>query len=98
MNRISIRRAGGVLAALAALLAAAIVAAPAALARATPPRGPWAHPRHPIPFPPHAHAAAGGMAYWQAVLILVGGAVLVAAVALLIGKVRAARRLPVTAA
>jgi hypothetical protein len=79
MNAIrAIRRSAAILAGLvAAALLAAIAATPAAFAAGLP--HPGAHPRHPIPFPPHSHAAvAGATPGWQIALI-VGGAVLVAA-------------------
>jgi hypothetical protein len=97
MNRIHIRRLVSAIAALAAVLAGIIDGAPAAFARADPPGGSWARPRHPIPFPPHAHAAAaGGIAHWQVALVLVG-AVILGAVAVLIRRARATRRrLPAT--
>jgi hypothetical protein len=94
MNRIHIRRLIGVLTGLAATLAAAVAGAPSAFAQQYPPPGPWARPRHPIPFPPHTHAAiaAGAMAGWQIALIAVGAAILGAAVAVLLARARAARR------
>jgi len=97
MKRIHIRLVSA-LAALAAVLAGMIEGAPAALARSDPPGRPWARPRHPIPFPPHAHAAAAaGIANWQVALILAGAATL-GALAVLIRRARAARRrLPATA-
>jgi len=78
MNAIrAIRRSAAILAGLvAAALLATIAATPAAFA-ADPPQ-PGAHPRHPFPFPPHAHAAAGAMPSWQ-IALLVGGAVLLGA-------------------
>ena len=98
MKRIHIRLLVSALAALAAVLVGIIGGAPVAFARADPPGFPWIRPRHPIPFPPHAHAAAaGGIAHWQVALVLVG-AVILGAVAVLIRRARAARRrLPATA-
>jgi hypothetical protein len=80
-------------------LAAAIAGAPAAFAQPHPSPGPGAHPRHPIPFPPHTHAAAGGITGWQVALMLVAAALLGAGVAVRISQARVARRrLPATAA
>jgi hypothetical protein len=99
MNPIrTIRRSAALVAGLAAALVAVIAATPAAFADDVP--HPGALPRHPVPFASHAHAAvAGGTPGWQVALI-VGGAVLVAAaIAVLLGRARAAqRRMTATAA
>ena len=99
MNAIrAIRRSAAILAGLVgAALLAAIAATPAAFAADAPHLG--ARPRHPFPFPPHAHAAVtGSTADWQIALV-VGGAVLLAAVIAIAGglleRARAAQR-PVT--
>jgi hypothetical protein len=74
MNHSHFRRLASVLTALAVVMAD-IVGGPVACAWAYPARGQWARPRHPIPFPPHAHAAAaGGVASWLVVLILAAAA------------------------
>jgi hypothetical protein len=94
----AIARSAAILAGLvAAALLAAIGAASAAFAADQP--HPGAYPRHPFPFPPHAHAAvAGSTPGWQTALV-VGGAVLLAAVIAIAGglleRARAAQR-PVT--
>ena len=95
MKRIHIRLLVSTLAALAAVLFGIIEGAPAAFARSDPPGFPWIRPRHPIPFPPHAHAhaATGGIANWQVALILVG-AVILGAVAVLISRGRSAQPRP----
>ena len=46
--------------------------------------------------PAHIHAATGGMAGWQIVLIALGAAILAAIVAVLVERARAARRQPTT--
>ena len=78
------------------------VVAPAALAGGDPrghlglkPRGWYKRPA----LPAHAHAAvAGGMPGWQIALIVAGAAVLAGALAVLAYRVRAARRVTVSAA
>jgi hypothetical protein len=97
MNPIrTIRRSAALVAGLAAALVAVIAATPAAFADDVP--HPGALPRHSAPFSSHA-AVAGGTPGWQIALI-VGGAVLVAAaIAVLLGRARAAqRRVSTTAA
>ena len=104
MNLIhAIRRLAGILAGLATA-ALASTAAPAALASTPPGRAwlpSWADPplppgwnTHP-PLPVHVHAAAtGGIPGWQATLIAIGVALLVATMAVLAGRAWAARRKP----
>ena len=70
-----------------AVLGAAFAVAPAALASVPPPR--YA-PVAPSPHQTHA-AAAVGMAGWQIALIAVGAAILAAAVAVFLDRVRARR-------
>jgi hypothetical protein len=97
MNPIrAICRSAAILTGLAATLVSAVAVAPAALATVNPP-GPGAHPRHPIPFPPHAQAAVtGGTPGWQIALIALAAAVLATSVAVLINRARAVRRHPTT--
>jgi len=58
----------------------------------TPPPGPPGWNKHP-PLPAHAHTlVAGGMPGWQIALIAAGAALLVAALAVLVYRMRAARR------
>jgi hypothetical protein len=72
-----------------AALGTAIAVAPAALASVP---APGLHPRYvPVaPSPHHTHAAAAvGMAGWQIALIAVGAAILAAAVAVFLDRLRA---------
>ena len=72
-----------------AALGTAIAVAPAALASVP---APGLHPRYvPVaPSPRHTHAAAAvGMAGWQIALIAVGAAILAAAVAVFLDRLRA---------
>jgi hypothetical protein len=72
-----------------AALGTAIAVAPAALASVP---APGLHPRYvPVaPSPHHTHAAAAvGMAGWQITLIAVGAAILAAAVAVFLDRLRA---------
>ena len=72
-----------------AALGTAIAVAPAALASVP---APGLHPRYvPLaPSPHHTHAAAAvGMAGWQITLIAVGAAILAAAVAVFLDRLRA---------
>jgi hypothetical protein len=94
MNRIRtihpIRRLAGILAGLTGALLACTAAAPAALAVHVPPPGDYGGPGQ---APPQVHAiVVGGMPGWQIVLIAVAGAVVAAAVAVLLDRARAARR------
>jgi len=94
MNLIhAIRRLAGILAGLATA-ALASTAAPAALA-STPPGRAWLPSWADPPLPVHVHAAAtGGIPGWQATLIAIGVALLVATMAVLAGRAWAARRKP----
>jgi membrane protein YqaA with SNARE-associated domain len=91
MNPIrTIRRLACMLSGLAAALAAAVAVAPAAFAttRVFPPPEPAATPVSPLPTPD-----------WQIALIAVGAAIVGAVVAVLLDRLRAARRhRPATAA
>jgi len=97
-----IRRLVGVLTGLAAALVAAIAVAPAALATIQPPPPgpesrylPQAPPLHDTVVPAHAHTAVSiGMPGWQIVLIAVGAALVAATLAVLLDRIRAARRHP----
>ena len=93
-----------ILAGLAGAVLVFAAAVPAALASASPRRAgllSWADPplppgwnKHP-PLPVHVHAAAtGGIPGWQATLIAIGVALLVATMAVLAGRAWAARRKP----
>jgi len=90
-----------------AALAFGAGAAPAALARVMVPSGGDPHGRPGLPGPPaeppgwnkhpplpaHAHAVvAGGMAYWQVALIAAGAALIGAALAVIVYRMRDARR------
>jgi hypothetical protein len=83
----------GRLAAILAGLAGIVVTLGAGLAPAALAGGdPHGHRAHPL-LPAHAHqAVAGGMPRWQIVLIVAGAALLTAALAVLVRRVRAARR------
>lgn len=101
MTRIHIRRLIGVLTGFAAVLAAVVAGAPAAFARPYPPPGPLSRYEPVAPaIPAHTHTAVtSGIAGWQVALIALGAAILGAAVAVLLDRVRATRRhQPVTAA
>jgi hypothetical protein len=104
MNRIHpIRRWVGILAGLAGALLACLAYAPAAFAEPSPhpsPQRPARFPpvlgpgwdKHP-PLPAHAHAlVTGGMSGWQLTLIVAGAALLAAALAVAVYRVRAGRR------
>ena len=96
----AIGRSAAILAGLVtAAMLAAIGAASDAFAANQP--HPGAYPRHPFPFPPHTHAAAGSTPGWQIALV-VGGAVLLAAVIAIAGglleRARAAQRRVATTA
>jgi hypothetical protein len=106
MNRIHhIRRLVRVLAGLAGAVVAVVIAAPAAFARVVPVPGPAsrfepytvAPPQNQTPAPIHP-AVAVGMPGWQIALIAVGAAILGAILAVLLDRVRSARRLPATTA
>ena len=96
MNRIHhIRRLVVALAGLAVALVAGVAGGTAAFATVDPTPGPLYARFGPIDpaVPAHAHAAVtGGMAGWQIALIAVGAAILGAIVAVLLDRVRAARR------
>jgi hypothetical protein len=93
-----IGRLAGILAGLtgiAVLIGAGL--APAALAGGDPHKLPGLYKHRPLPY--HAHAAvAGGLPWWQIALIVAGVALLTGALALLVHRVRAARRVAVRTA
>jgi len=91
MNRIHpIRRATGILAALAGALLAFTAASPAAFAIRVPPPGGYDRPVQP---PPQMHTiVTGGMPGWQITLIAAAAAVIAATVAVIVDRVWAARR------
>jgi hypothetical protein len=65
---------------------------PAALASGQPPHPPPGWYKHP-PLPAHAHtAAAGGMPGWQVTLIAAAAVLLAAALAVIVYRIRGARR------
>jgi hypothetical protein len=100
----TIRRLAAALAGLTGALLAFAAAAPAAFAMRVPPPGgsatiapppkpPGWNKHPPLPGPVHVHAAlAGGTPGWQIILIAVGAALLAATLAVLAGRMRAARR------
>ena len=89
----TIRRLTAALAGLAGALLVYAAAAPAALAQPFPPRAPGWDKHPPPPQPAGIHTVvAGGMPGWQIVLIAIGAALLAATVAVLVDRVRAARR------
>jgi hypothetical protein len=109
MNRIRhVRRLSAALAGLAGALLA-VAAPPAALARPGPPR-PWQLQHQPVhslppgwnkhpPLPAHIQAAAtGGMPGWQVTLIAAAAVVLAAVLAVMVYRIRAARRGPASTA
>jgi hypothetical protein len=80
-----------ILAGLATALVAVVAAAPAALATGDP-AGPGARPRHPLPFPPHAHSGVtGGLPGWQIALIAAVALLAAASLAVADYRVRAVR-------
>jgi hypothetical protein len=91
------RRAAAVLAAVTAGLLASAAAIPAAFARDIPdtlPGGQY-RPAYPAPAPAstvHAVTATGGMAGWQIALIVLGAALIAAAVTIVLARARAAHR------
>ena len=96
MNRIPpVRRLAAALAGLAGALLAFAAAAPAALAVERPPPVPLYWYKHP-PLSPHRAGihtvAAGGMPGWQITLIAAAAALFAAATAVLLDRVRTARR------
>ena len=111
MNRTRrIRRAAGVLAALASAALAPITAAPAAFASVSPGRPrllSWADPplppgwnlHLPRPDPARVHAVlAGGMPGWQTILIAATAALFAGALTVTARRIRARRRLATSAA
>jgi hypothetical protein len=91
MNRIrAISRLGGILAGLGGALLAFSATSPAALASRTPPFGGLVE-RGPAPPPVHV-IVVGGMPGWQITLIAAAAAVLTAATAVILDRVRAARQ------
>jgi hypothetical protein len=86
-----VRRLAAALAGLISALLGLAAAAPAALADPRPPHPPPGWYKHP-PLPAHTHTmAAGGMPGWQITLIA-AAAVLVAALAVTVYRIRAAHR------
>jgi hypothetical protein len=80
-----IRRFATVLAGMAGSVMALVITAPAAFAMREPP--------DPVAPPVHVHVAAtGGMPGWQIALIAIGAALVAAAAAVLLDRVRLARR------
>ncbi|MBV9095924.1 MAG: hypothetical protein JO132_18980 [Streptosporangiaceae bacterium] len=106
MNRIRDIRLIRIVAGLAGALVALGVAAPAAFARVVPPPGgqyrfgPYTvAPDTVAPVRAHSQVtAAVGMPGWQITLIAVGAAILAATLAVLVDRLRSARRLSATAA
>jgi hypothetical protein len=99
MNRI--RRIPTALATAAGALLAFTAAAPAAFAaRVPPPGGPFGHPvKHAPIAPAHIHTVViAGMPGWQISLIAAGAALTAAAVAVLLDRARAARKVHATTA
>ncbi len=90
-----VRRIASVLAGLALTWLALALAAPAAFAYTAPSSGGGTAPAQP-PIQVRT-VVAGGMAGWQIALIAVGAALAAASLAVLLDRVRAARRKPVTA-
>ena len=83
----SVRRLGGLLAGLGALVTTFVVTSTAAMAMLPPPDG-GGEVSQPVPLP----AAAGGMPGWEITLIAVGAAVVAGVLAVLADRARAARR------
>jgi len=84
-----------------ATLAAAVLAltaAPAALAMRIPPPGEGSGVAPPPPPPPVRVIAEGGMPGWQIALIALAAALVAAAVAVLLDRARAARKIHASAA
>lgn len=99
MNRI--RHTLATLATAAGTLIAFTAASPVALAVRVPPRsGPFGHPvKHAPMAPAHIHTIViGGMPGWQISLIAAGAALAAAAVALLLDRAWAARKVHTTTA
>lgn len=89
-----LRRPAAVLAALTCALLASTAVVPAAFARMLPDGGPpyGPVPAAPVPATTIRMVTAGGMAGWQIALIALGAALAAAAAAVLLDRVRAARR------
>ena len=93
MNRI--RRILAALATLAGALLAFTAASPAAFAVRVPPPGGTSGPVQ----PPQVHTiVVGGLPGWQITLIAAGAALATAAVAVLLDRTRAARKIPAATA
>jgi hypothetical protein len=90
-----IRRILAALATLAGALVAATAAAPAALAVHVPPPG-GAGPAQTAPPPPVHTVVVGGMPGWQIALIATGAALAAAALAVLLDRTWAARKVHAT--
>jgi hypothetical protein len=82
-----------------ALLAFTAASQPAVAVRVAPAGGPFGHPVKHAPAMAHIHTVViGGMPGWQITLIAVGAALAAAAVAVLLDRARAARRVHATTA
>ena len=90
-----IRHSAAFLAGLAAALACYVTATPAASAMRVPPPGVGDPGTQPGLTPVHIFTA-GGMPGWQITLIAIGAALLAATLAVLLDRLRAARRRQVT--
>ena len=87
-----IRALAAALAGLAGALLGLAAAAPAALASGQPPHPPPGWNKHP-PLPAHIQTAAtGGMPGWQITLIAAAAVMLAAVLAVMVYRIRAARR------